>query len=165
MLDPELVRMLTCDARIQAVLEDASGHPLIAGTEKRTPSRDLRRAVLRRDGHTCTFPGCGMKRFVDLHHIVAWPRGATEYWNLVTLCPLHHALIHKSGWKVAFEERQVVWFRPKGIRFEPGPAPPDPPLEPECRKLLLAEAAAYTRLERLITRLDPRVFDPLTSAA
>ena len=152
-LDGELVRMLACDARIQAVLDDPEGHPLGVGNEQRTPPRWLRRAVLKRDGHTCTFPGCGMKRFLHLHHIVPWPKGPTDYWNLATVCPVHHALIHKMGWTVLIEDGEVTWLQPRGRRYEPGPVPPDPPLEPERRKALHAEAAALSGLDRLITVL------------
>ena len=65
-LDGELVRMIACDSRIQAAIDDPQGHPLGVGDEHRTPPRWLRRMVLKRDGHTCTFPGCGMKRFLHL---------------------------------------------------------------------------------------------------
>ena len=146
-LAPEIVEMLCCDSHIQAVVEDPDGRPLAAGSEKRFPSRDLRRAVLRRDGHACTFPGCGMKRFVDIHHIVPFPKGPTEYDNLVTVCRVHHGLVHKMGWTVALEEGLVSWFRPRGIRYEPGPAPPDPSLDPEQRRILMAEAAGRYGLD------------------
>lgn len=152
-LDPELVRMLACDCRIQAIVEDPSGHPLGGGFETKTPSRDLRRAVLRRDGHTCSFPGCGMKRFLHLHHIVPWPKGPTDYWNLVTVCQVHHSLIHKMGWRVALEDGHAIWHRPLGRRYEPGPVPPDPPADPEPREALHAEAAALSGLDRLIAVL------------
>lgn len=152
-LDGELVRMLACDARVQAVLEDPLGHPVGIGHDSRIPPRWLRRLVLKRDGHTCTFPGCGMKRFLHLHHIVHWPKGPTEYWNLVTVCQVHHSLVHKYGWNVAIEDGQVTWFRPLGRRYEPGPAPPDPPSDPERRRALHAEAAALSGLDRLIAIL------------
>lgn len=152
-LDGELVRMLACDSRIQAAVDDAEGHPLGVGDEHRTPPRWLRRMVLKRDGHTCTFPGCGMKRFLHLHHIVPWPKGPTEYWNLVTVCQVHHSLIHKMSWTVQIEDGHPVWHRPLGRRYEPGPAPPDPPPDPERRRALHAEAAALSGLDRLIAVL------------
>ncbi|MFP5350933.1 MAG: DUF222 domain-containing protein, partial [Actinomycetota bacterium] len=49
-LAPGIVEMLTCDSRIQALVEDPDGRPLAAGSAKRFPARELRRAVLRRDG-------------------------------------------------------------------------------------------------------------------
>lgn len=97
-----------------------------------------------------------MKRFVDLHHIVPWPKGRTRYWNLITLCPAHHALIHKLGWRVAFEDEQPVWFRPLGRRYEPGPAPPGPPAVPVRYRPMLGKAAGYARLGDLIRLLARR---------
>ena len=152
-LDGELVRMLACDSRIQAALDDPEGHPVGVGHEHRTPPRRLRRMVLKRDGHTCTFPGCGMKRFLHLHHIVPWPKGPTDYWNLVTVCQVHHALVHKLGWTVLIEDGEVTWLHPRGRRYEPGPVPPDPPSDPVRRKTLMGEAAAYSGLERLVRAL------------
>jgi len=149
-LHPELVRMLACDSRIQAVLEDPLGHPLGIGHESRTPPRWLRRMVLARDGHACTFPGCGMKRFLHLHHIEHWPTGPTEYSNLVTVCSVHHSLIHKLGWDVALEDGEAAWFRPRGVRFEPGPAPPDPPPRSVRSETMLGEAAGYSRMFDLL---------------
>ena len=152
-LDGELVRMLACDSRIQAALDDPEGHPVGVGDEQRTPPRWLRRMVLKRDGHTCSFPGCGMKRFLHLHHIVPWPKGPTDYWNLVTVCQVHHALVHKLGWTVLIEDGEVTWLQPRGRRYEPGPVPPDPPSEPERRTALMGEAAAYSGFERLVRAL------------
>ena len=152
-LAPEVARMLSCDARLQTVVEDPSGHPLGVGRETATPPRWLRRMVLKRDGHTCTFPGCGMKRFLHLHHIRHWAQGGpTDYWNLVTVCPVHHALIHKLGWTVLFEDGEVTWLQPRGRRYEPGPVPPDPP-SADLRKAQLAEAAVRSGLDRLIATL------------
>ncbi|HJR46117.1 MAG TPA: DUF222 domain-containing protein [Actinomycetota bacterium] len=153
-LDPEVVRMLCCDSRLQTVVEDPAGHPLGVGRETATPPRWLRRLVLKRDGHTCTFPGCGMKRFLQLHHVRHWSQGGpTDYRNLATVCPVHHALIHKMGWTVLIEDGEVTWLQPRARRYEPGPVPPDPPAEPVRRKALHAEAAAVSGLDRLIAVL------------
>lgn len=145
-LDPELVRMLSCDSKIQALLEDPAGRPLGMGHETRIPSKSLRRLVLDRDGHTCTFPGCGMKRFLHLHHIVHWPKGPTDYDNLVTVCKVHHDLVHKLGWTVSLDEGLAIWHRPLGRRYEPGPAPPEPPAETRRRQFRPGEAAGYPGL-------------------
>lgn len=58
-VDSEVVRMLSCDARIQVVLKDPAGHPLGMGSETRTPSRDLRRACCDAIATHAPFPVAG----------------------------------------------------------------------------------------------------------
>lgn len=55
-------------------------------------------------------------------------------------------MVHKMGWSITLDEGLVNWFRPRGLRFEPGPASPDPPLDPPKRPPSLAEAAGYSRI-------------------
>ena len=64
---------------------------------RRAASR--RRSAARstaRDGG-CRFPGCTHQRYVDAHHIEHWAEGGeTKLSNLVTLCRLHHRLVHEG---------------------------------------------------------------------
>jgi hypothetical protein len=56
----------------------------------------VRRDVLARDGHRCRAPGCGRRRFLEVHHVV--PRaqgGGNEAANLVTLCSACHRAWHE----------------------------------------------------------------------
>src|SRR5215510_15864206 len=49
----------------------------------------------------CRFPGCGERRFTDVHHIRHWADGGTHAAaNLTTLCWFHHRLVHEGGWSV-----------------------------------------------------------------
>ena len=57
-IDAEVARRIGCDAGIIAVLGDRDGHPLRLGRRRRLVTRALRRALERRDGHHCQFPGC-----------------------------------------------------------------------------------------------------------
>jgi HNH endonuclease len=57
--------------------------------------------VKYRDGYRCTFPGCGAKRFVEVHHIVAWSNGPTDLPNLMCVCSFHHDLLHQHDWHAA----------------------------------------------------------------
>jgi len=124
-VSPEVTQRLVCNGRLEVALHDSNGTVALA-EPRHGPSRNLRRLVLQRDSHTCTFPGCEMKRFLITHHMVPWPHGATELDNLVTVCFLHHKLVHEHHWRVTLDDsRWPVWFRPDGRRFEPGPAPPD----------------------------------------
>jgi hypothetical protein len=57
----------------------------------------LRRAVLARDRHRCSVPGCTHTHFVDVHHVR--PRsagGRNTLANLITLCTAHHRAVHRG---------------------------------------------------------------------
>ena len=56
-------------------------------------SNDIRKAVYRRDGFQCAV--CGDPRRLQVHHIQKRSQGGgNEQMNLVTLCPVCHALVH-----------------------------------------------------------------------
>ena len=67
----ETTKRLMCNARIQVVVEDASGAVVGLGRLSRDPSPWMVRQVRYRDKE-CRFPGCGAKRFTEVHHIVFW---------------------------------------------------------------------------------------------
>jgi hypothetical protein len=89
-----------------------------AGAEVR-PSRArqsvppaLRRAVLTRDRHRCTVPGCTHATFVDVHHVQ--PRsegGCNEASNLLTLCSAHHRATHRGELLIDGERDGSFRFR------------------------------------------------------
>lgn len=57
----------------------------------------MRRAILGRDQHRCTVPGCRNALFLDLHHIgLRSEGGGNEADNLVTLCGAHHRAAHSG---------------------------------------------------------------------
>jgi hypothetical protein len=115
----ETVRRLACDASLLTVLESEQGEPLDVGRKTRSIPPAIRRALHTRDGG-CRFPGCTHQRYVDAHHIEHWADGGeTKLSNLVTLCRLHHRLVHEGeitvetlpggGWR---------FLRPDGRHFE-----------------------------------------------
>ncbi len=56
---------------------------------------DLRRVVAERDGGCCRI--CRFSAVVDIHHIVARKDGGINHPdNLITLCPNHHAMVHRA---------------------------------------------------------------------
>jgi len=124
-ITPETVRRLACDSRLQVVAEDAVGNSLRLGRLTRTPSAAVVRQLRYRDKE-CRFPGCGRRRFTAAHHVVFWSRGGlTDLDNLVLLCGFHHRLVHEGGWRLALDSDTTVrWFRPNGLRYRAGPAPP-----------------------------------------
>jgi Domain of unknown function (DUF222)/HNH endonuclease len=118
-LPAETVRRLACDASLLRVLENEHGEPLDVGRKTRSIPPAIRRALNTRDGG-CRFPGCTHRRYVDAHHIEHWADGgATKLSNLVTLCRLHHRLVHEGeilidtppggGWR---------FLHPDGRHFE-----------------------------------------------
>jgi hypothetical protein len=121
----ETALRLACDARLQTVLRDGTGKIVGIGRASRTVPRWMQRQLRYRDGR-CTFPGCEARWFLHAHHIRHWIKGGpTDLDNLVLVCHWHHKLVHESGWNVELRGDEVSWFRPNGVRFEPGRAPPE----------------------------------------
>jgi hypothetical protein len=71
--------------------------------------------VLERDGWKCTYPGCGARASLHVHHIVFRSRGGSDDpWNLTVVCNFHHNLIHTE--KIAVRGRApatLEWTPPK----------------------------------------------------
>ena len=134
-IDATSVRRLACDGRLNVVLYGNGGKVVGIGRTAREAPMWLRRQVLRRDSHKCTFPGCEMRRFLHLHHMHDWELcGPTDLDNLISVCTVHHKLVHEHGWSVALgADDTPAWFRPSGRRFEPGPAPPQEQASPAPR--------------------------------
>src|SRR5216684_6232684 len=118
-LPAETVRRLACDASLLRVLENEIGEPLDVGRKTRSIPPAIRRALNTRDGG-CRFPGCTHQRYVDAHHIEHWADGGeTKLSNLVTLCRLHHRIVH--GGEIRIETPPGGGWRflhPDGRHFE-----------------------------------------------
>ncbi len=115
----ETARRLACDSSLLRIIENEHGEPLDVGRKTRTIPPAIRRALNTRDAG-CRFPGCTHRRYVDAHHIEHWADGGeTKLSNLVTLCRLHHRLVHEGeiliktlpdgGWR---------FLHPDGRHFE-----------------------------------------------
>ena len=118
-LPVETVRRIACDASLLRVLENPQGEPLDVGRKTRSIPPNIRRALNSRDGG-CRFPGCTHQRYVDAHHIEHWAEGGeTKLANLVTLCRLHHRLVHEG--EIMIEMTAAGGWRflhPDGRHFE-----------------------------------------------
>ena len=87
-LAPAQVEALACDVRRRE-----PGKP-----NRATIPPSVRAAVLARDRHRCTTPGCRSTHFLEVHHVVARRRGGSnEAENLVTLCSRCHGFVHECG--------------------------------------------------------------------
>jgi hypothetical protein len=132
-LPSELRRLLTCDATVRPVFEQ-HGTPINVGRRLRVVPDRFRRVVEHRDGG-CVVPGCGARRFLQIHHIVHWKDGGmTVTSNLVALCRRHHR-VHHLGELDITGNADLPRGTPDGLRFvdargrpiEPAgkPRPPD----------------------------------------
>jgi hypothetical protein len=121
-LHVETVRRLLCNADVQTIVESADGSVVGVGRRSRDPSAWMMRQLRYRD-RTCTFPGCGNRRFTHAHHIRWWSRGGrTDLDNLALVCTFHHRLVHEHGWNLErAPDGEVRWFRPGGVRYRAGP--------------------------------------------
>ena len=112
------LRRLLCTARVQTVVEDASGTAVGVGRMTRVVPAWLHRQIRHRD-HECRFPACGARAFTEAHHITWWRNGGrTDLDNLVLLCSFHHRLVHEHGWSLHMRSAGLVdWFDTRGGAF------------------------------------------------
>ena len=131
-LSKTAIERLACDAVVEPVL--ISGGQIIGvGRRSRKIPGWLRRLVVHRDGGCCQFPGCGNRRWLQVHHIISWAQGgATDLGNLILVCGFHHRFVHEHGWKVTGPPERRVFRRPD---WTPFPRPREP-LDPRLRELV-----------------------------
>jgi hypothetical protein len=97
----------------------------------RTIPAPIRRAVLARDHHRCTVPGCRSSRFVDLHHIKPWADGGEHHMdNLTTLCCLHHDAGHDGRLQITGAPGALLITHADGRPY--GTPPPEDDDLPAC---------------------------------
>ncbi len=116
-LSRETARRLSCDASVVVFINDEDGQPQQVGKKTRTIPPSTRRGVNLRD-QGCRFPGCGARKYIDVHHIKHWAHGGThEMANLIQLCWHHHRLIHEGGWNLEVDEQgQLQAIKPDGTK-------------------------------------------------
>jgi hypothetical protein len=121
-LDTATVERLACDAAIVPVSVDEDGEVLNLGRRSRRPNRAQRRAMARRDGGRCQFPGCPVTRYTQAHHVDWWARdhGETNLDVLLTLCRYHHRLVHKREVGVARTADGFAFVRADGSPVDDG---------------------------------------------
>jgi 5-methylcytosine-specific restriction endonuclease McrA len=87
-LAPAQVAAAACDARVRTA----------GGANKATTPPKMRAAVLARDRHRCTTPGCSSTRFLEVHHVTPRAQGGTnQLANLVALCSRCHRFAHEHS--------------------------------------------------------------------
>jgi len=115
----DTARRLACDSTIVGIVEGEDGEPLDIGRKTRSIPGAISRALKARDGG-CRFPGCDRTRFCEGHHIKHWANGGeTKLDNLITLCGLHHRLVHEGGYGLRrTDDGLFIFTRPDGRRVE-----------------------------------------------
>ena len=114
----ETTRRIGCDSSLLVMTHDADGSPLNVGRRTRAISPAMRRALYTRD-RGCRFPGCTHTRHCEGHHVRHWSDGGeTKLPNLVTLCSLHHRLVHEGGFDVCCaDDGAFIFTGPDGARI------------------------------------------------
>jgi hypothetical protein len=92
-ISPETAERLCCDARRLTI--KPSGSDLVHSRVTRCASYPQLRALSKRAGGHCQYPGCSATRELQGHHMILDTLGGkAELDNLILLCPRHHALLH-----------------------------------------------------------------------
>ena len=92
-ISPETAARLACDARrLTLKLQDRD---LVHSRVGRCASYPQLRALHKRSGGHCQYPGCTATRDLQAHHLTPVEHGgATDLANLILLCSRHHKLLH-----------------------------------------------------------------------
>jgi hypothetical protein len=116
------------DAVVAEAACDAEVVEMRAGPERGHHSSTVpparRRAVSCRDRHRCRVPECTNRVWLDVHHVRQRARGGGHGEdNLVTLCTVHHRLVHEGrlGLTVSGADL-VVTFATGRVERRPGSA-------------------------------------------
>ena len=117
-LSPDTARRIACDNPFITVLLDSLGKPAKVGKKTQAIPTRVKRAVRARD-RGCRFPGCGQRKFTDVHHIRWRSRGGkNRLANLAELCWHHHWLVHEGGWGLVAEaDGELTAIQPNGERL------------------------------------------------
>jgi hypothetical protein len=121
----ETAERLCCDARRLAIRP--WGRDLVHGRVGRCASYAQLRALYKRSGGHCQYPGCTAARDLEAHHIVPDECGGeTVLDNLILLCGRHHKLLHDRHMQTSGTGKEPVFTEQGGrvIGANPPHAPP-----------------------------------------
>jgi hypothetical protein len=151
------VECSTCDAEVISI--EKPGRP------SRTIPVANRRAVLVRDHHRCTVPGCRSTQNLDAHHLVHWEHGGTnEMENLTTLCDGHHKAHHRGQLVISGRAPDIEVRRVGEV-----PHVGEPEIAEQARSVLrnlgFTRAEAAGAVERALASVGDAALEPLIRAA
>jgi hypothetical protein len=141
---------LSCDARVQLLLNDRKTNRMYFGRNRRLASPAQIAALTARDGAVCQFPGCSHTDHLHAHHMRPWwAGGRTDIDNLMLVCSYHHRVIHDHGYRIRRLTDRWEFRRPDGT---PIPAV-GAPLTGTAEGLIEMRTRARLRIDR--TTLTP----------
>ena len=92
----EVSEAVAAAASCDHVVVDMRPGPKQGAVSHAIPER-VRRKVLHRDEYCCAVPGCRHAVWLALHHVVHKEHGGGhEVCNLLTVCSVHHGMIHEG---------------------------------------------------------------------
>ncbi len=92
-ISPETAERLCCDARRLTI--KPHGNDLVHSRVTRCASYPQMRALYKRAGGHCQYPGCTATRELQGHHMILDTHGGKAVLdNMILLCPRHHTLLH-----------------------------------------------------------------------
>ena len=104
----ETAQRLTCDARRLAI--KPWGRDLVHSRIGRCASYPQLRALHKRAGGRCQYPGCTATRELQAHHMLPDDDGGVaELANLILLCSRHHKLLHDHHLHASGNAEQPVF--------------------------------------------------------
>lgn len=110
-----VARELLCDGFLTLLVTDGVDIRTVTSTTRTVPAR-VEKALLLRDIR-CVVPGCGATEGLEIDHWrkdFSW-RGQTELTNLCRLCPAHHAMKTRTGWRLSGGPGRWRWLSPKTV--------------------------------------------------
>jgi hypothetical protein len=107
-ISPETAARLTCDARRLTI--KPHGRDLLRSRVTRCASYPQMRALYKRSGGRCQYPGCTATRELQGHHLTHDAHGGEALLeNLILLCHRHHTLIHDHHIRTSGSGNQPVF--------------------------------------------------------
>jgi hypothetical protein len=113
----EYIKELACGSGYRLVVQGNEGEVLWLGPKPRLFTEAQKRAVVLRDGPTCSAPGCNKRvRQTEVHHVEFHSRGGpTNVDNAVLLCAEHHHMIHKSPFTIEMHNGKPFMLAPRWL--------------------------------------------------
>jgi len=161
-IDEEAARQITCDADVTEIIQNETGDILDYKRRSRIVPARLLRALMVRDGHHCSFPGCSHSKYLEAHHVHHWiDGGETKLENLAMLCSAHHALLHRKQFHMELLDDDVVFIGKDGEILEEAIYPQFPDVSAEVLNLNVQPARQPRRSTLFQTHIDKEIVDML----